>query len=157
MEDPCKLADSDDLVPRQIRDRRLADDRRHVMLAMRLEGDVLQQHDLVISADLFEGAVEMYRRVLGVPLGIFAPSAGDSARRVEQPFAVGIVTRPADQRADCLLHLLRNFTCLRRFDEIAVFGLAMIEGRVHFASSCWMSAATSAACSRISGTAMISQ
>src|SRR5215210_3368010 len=45
-----QFADADDLVARQISDRRLADDRRHVVLAMRLERDVLQQHDLVVTA-----------------------------------------------------------------------------------------------------------
>ena len=50
-----QLGDADDAVARQIGDRRLADDRRHVMLAMRLERDVLEQHDLVIAADLLEG------------------------------------------------------------------------------------------------------
>ena len=43
------------------------------------------------------------------------------------------------------------------FDEVTVLGLAMTIGRAHFANSFAMSSATAAACSRISGTAIISQ
>ena len=92
--------------PRQIGDRRLADDRREVMLAMRLERDVLQQHDLVIAADLLEGAAEMVGRILAIAAGIFAPGARDALRRVEQPLAVGIVAGPADQGPHRLLDVV---------------------------------------------------
>src|SRR5688500_1085972 len=37
VDDACELADADDFVGRQVADVRAADDRRHVMLAMRLE------------------------------------------------------------------------------------------------------------------------
>ena len=101
-----ELGDADDAVARQIGDRRLADDRREVMLAMRLERDVLQEHDLVIAADLLEGAAEMMRGILLIAARIFLPGAGDPRRRVEQPLAVGIVAGPADQGAHRLLDVV---------------------------------------------------
>src|SRR3546814_6669381 len=51
-----QLGYADHPVARKIGDMRLADDRRQVMLAVRLEGNVLQKHDLVIAAHLAEGA-----------------------------------------------------------------------------------------------------
>src|SRR5690242_15447548 len=157
MEHASKLADSNHLVLGQIGDGGLADDGRHVVLAMRLERDRLQQNDLVIAADLLEGPVEVHRRVLGIALGIFAPGTSDAPRGVEQALTVGIVAGPANERSDRLFHVLGDLGLLRGLDEIPVFGLTMKERRVHFASSFWMSSATSAACSRISGTATISQ
>ena len=73
-----ELGDADDMVARQIGDMRLADDRRHVMLAMRLERDVLEQHDLVIAADFLEDAREMIGRIVGIALAIFLPGARDA-------------------------------------------------------------------------------
>src|SRR3546814_13434173 len=56
-----QLGYADHPVARKIGDMRLADDRRQVMLAVRLEGNVLQKHDLVIAAHLAERSEE--RRV----------------------------------------------------------------------------------------------
>ena len=149
-----QLADSDHLVARQIGDRRLADDRRHMMLAMRLERDVLQQHDLVIAADLLEGPGEVDRRVLGIAAGIFAPGPRHALRRVEQAFAVGVVAGPADQVRTASADLAGDVDLGRGFDQVAVFGVAMF---AHALKLLRDSSATAAACPRISGTAMISQ
>ena len=46
-DDARQFADTDHLALRQITDVRFADDRRHVMFAVRMEGDVAQQDDLV--------------------------------------------------------------------------------------------------------------
>src|SRR5438270_13895457 len=116
------------------------------MLAVRLKGDVLQQHDLVVAADLLEGAAEMHRRILGITAGIFAPSARDAARRVEQTFAVGIVASPPDESADRLPNVLWNLAGRRGFYEIAVFRLAVIQWRIHLSISRAISSATAAAC-----------
>src|SRR5688572_7344893 len=48
-----ELADSDYLVGRQIPNVHSPDDRRHVVLAMRLEGDVPEHDHLVIAAHFF--------------------------------------------------------------------------------------------------------
>ena len=112
-----QLGNAHDMVARQIGDRRLADDRRHVMLAMRLERDVLQQHDLVIAAHFLENSRQMDRRILAVALAIFLPRARHALGRVEQAFAAGIVAGPAEQRADRLLNLFGD----RRLAEGIVF------------------------------------
>jgi hypothetical protein len=44
----------------------LADDRRHVVLAMGFEGDAAQDHHLVVAAHLLEGALEEFARILVV-------------------------------------------------------------------------------------------
>src|SRR5690349_9790802 len=126
-----------------------------MVLAVRLERDVPQEHDLVIAADLFEGAAEVDRGILGIALGIFLPRTGDAARRVEQALAVRVVAGPADERSDGLGDILRNRAGRRRLDQIAIVGIAVIVA--HVASSRSISSATAAACSRMSGTAMISQ
>ena len=69
-----------------------------MMLAVRLKGDVAQQHDLVIAADLFEGARQMDRRILAIAAAIFLPRPRDPLGRVEQALARRIVARPFDQR-----------------------------------------------------------
>ena len=58
-----ELADADDLVGRQVADMGAADDRRHVVLAVRLELDVAQHDHLVVAADFLEGAAQVLARV----------------------------------------------------------------------------------------------
>jgi hypothetical protein len=55
-QDPGELGNADDPVARQVCDRGAAGDRRKMMFAMGLEGNVLQQDDFVISGDLAEGS-----------------------------------------------------------------------------------------------------
>ena len=66
------------------------------MLAVGLEWDVLEQHDLVIAANFLEGSAEMDRRILGISLGIFEPRPRNPFRCIEQAFAIGIVACPAN-------------------------------------------------------------
>src|SRR5690606_4721691 len=61
-----KLADAHHLVGRQIANVRPTDDRRHVMLAMRLELDVAQDDHLIVAFDLFEGSAQVIGRVGGI-------------------------------------------------------------------------------------------
>src|SRR3546814_14911364 len=70
-----------------------------MMFAMRLERNVAQQHDLVIAADLLEGARQMDRGILVIALAIFLPSPRDAARRIAQALARRVVARPIDQPA----------------------------------------------------------
>ena len=53
-----ELRQADDAFGREIGDMRLADEGHHVVLAMRIEGNVADEHDIVIAADVFEGALE---------------------------------------------------------------------------------------------------
>src|SRR3546814_7569288 len=85
---------------------RRADDRRQVMLAVRLEGNVLQKHDLVIAAHLAEGAAEMGRGVFLIAHAIFLPRTADTRRRIEQPLAGRVFSGPGQQREQRLLHMI---------------------------------------------------
>src|SRR3546814_17564282 len=58
-----QLGYADHPVARKIGDMRLANDRSQVLLAVRLEGNVLQKHELVIAYNLAEGAAERGRAV----------------------------------------------------------------------------------------------
>src|SRR3546814_2821188 len=71
-----------------------------MMLAMRLEGDVAQQDDLVIAADLFECARQMHRRILVVTLAIILPCTRDASGCFDQAFARGVLAEPTQQRLD---------------------------------------------------------
>ena len=96
---PGELADADHLARGQVAHVRAPDDGRHVMLAVRLELDVAQHDHLVVTGRFFEGAQQVLARVDGVarePVGI---GVDDTFRRVEQAFASGIFTGPAQQRA----------------------------------------------------------
>src|SRR3546814_11198046 len=70
------------------------------MLAMRLEGDVAQQDDLVIAADLFECARQMHRRILVVTLAIILPCTRDPPGCFDQAFARGVLAEQTQQRTD---------------------------------------------------------
>lgn len=59
------------------------------MLAMRLERNVLQQDDLVITAHFLEYARKVARRVVGIARAIFPPRPRNAVRRVDQPSRKG--------------------------------------------------------------------
>src|SRR5690606_13998134 len=66
LDHPRELADANHLAVRQVAHVRLADDRRHVVLAVALELDVAQHDHLVVSGDLLEGALEVLARIVGI-------------------------------------------------------------------------------------------
>src|SRR5690606_26769395 len=103
---PRELADADDLAIGQVADVRLADDRRHVVLAVRLELDVAQHDHLVVAGDLLEGAGEVLVRIQGVAAEPVAVGTGDPRRGVQQALARGVLAGPAQQGADGILGLL---------------------------------------------------
>ena len=77
---------------------------------MRFEADVAQHHDLVVALDLLEGPLQHVARILIVAGEEFLVGAHDAIGRADQSLAVGIVARPADQRADRLFGLLARGT-----------------------------------------------
>jgi hypothetical protein len=87
---------------------------------MGLEGYVLQQHDFVITAHFIERAAEMLRRVFVIAAGIFLPSASDARWRIKEPFAFGVVARPAKKGPHCVRNLDRDRQFARGLDEIAI-------------------------------------
>ena len=80
-----ELADADDAVGRQVSDVGAADDRRHVMLTMRLELDVAQHDHLVVARGLLERPTQVIARVDPVPGEPVAIRGYHPARRFEQP------------------------------------------------------------------------
>src|SRR5579883_1462945 len=86
------------------------------MLAMGLEGDIPEHDHLVVTADLLEGAAQVISRIGGVarepvPIGRY-----DARRRIAHAFPSGVLARPAQQRAHCLLGRLaghRTFASCR--------------------------------------------
>ena len=95
VDDPRQFADPDHAVIRQVSDVGAADDRFHVMLAVRLETDIAQQHHLVVTLDLFEGALQQHHRIDRVALEVFIVGARHPFRRAGQAFAGWIVAGPA--------------------------------------------------------------
>src|SRR5690606_16528419 len=87
----------------------------HVMFAMALERNVLQQHDLVITAHFLEHAAQMPRRVLAIADAIFLPRPRHALGRVAQPLPLRVVAGPADQGADRVLHIIGNRNLAIRF------------------------------------------
>src|SRR5258708_39772116 len=79
---------------------RASDDRRHVVLAMRLEADVAQHDHVVITFDFLEGAGQIFFGILRVTREPVLISADDTARRIEQAFPQRIVACPTEQRAN---------------------------------------------------------
>ena len=85
---------------------RFADEGDHVMLAMRVELDVAEHHDIVIASHFVEGAREHLERVLAIAREELVIGRSDAAWRLAQALAVGIIASIGDQRADRLLGLL---------------------------------------------------
>ena len=61
-----ELGNADDLPGGEITDMGAADDRRKMMLAMGLKPDIAQHDHLVITLDLFEGALEENDGIVGI-------------------------------------------------------------------------------------------
>ena len=93
----------------QIADVHAPDDRRHVVLAMRLERDVAQHDHLVVAADFLERAAQILGRIDLVAREPVAVGVDDALGRVEQALALG--SSPA-QRSSSAHGLL----CLRSTD-----------------------------------------
>jgi hypothetical protein len=70
-----------------------------VVFAVRVEADVLDQHEVVIAAGLAEGAVEHFRRAFAVALVDFFVGVDDALGRLQHAFALRVVAGIGDQRA----------------------------------------------------------
>jgi hypothetical protein len=100
-----ELGNADDAVAGKIGDMRLADDRRHVMLAMGQKRDVLEKDDVVVTAGVLKRSFQMYRGLFFVAPAILAPSPGNAFGRVDQAFSVRIVSRPPQQGTNGFFNL----------------------------------------------------
>ncbi len=61
---PRQLSDAHHPVSRQVSDMRATDHREHVMLAKADYADVLQHHQLVVTADFLKGALQIVAGLL---------------------------------------------------------------------------------------------
>ena len=100
-----QLADADHAAVWNVGHPNLADDRRHVMLAMALETNATQYDHLVIAFDLFEGLFQDIDRVLCIACEEFLQRARYARRRLDQAVPFGIFARPPDDGANRRLDL----------------------------------------------------
>ena len=100
-----ELGNADDAVAGKICDVRLADDRRHVMLAMGEKRDVLEKDDVVVTAGVLKRSFQMHRGLFFVAPAILPPSPCNAFGRVDQAFSVRIVSRPAQQGTNGFFNL----------------------------------------------------
>src|SRR5579871_4324952 len=97
LDDPGQFGDADNPLVGQVAEMRPPDDRRHVVLAVRYETDIAQQHHLVISGHFLESPLQQLVRIFvisGKPLSI---GASDTRRCVDQPLAPRVIAGPTDQ------------------------------------------------------------
>ena len=107
-------------------------ERHHVVLAVRIEADVLHQHEIVVAAGLAECTVEHLHRALAVALIDFLVGANHALGRLEQTFTLRIVARIGDQRTHGGFRLLARGPRLnRRRRRSHVLGQALLRPRLH--------------------------
>jgi hypothetical protein len=114
VDQPRDLGEPDHALHRHIGDMRLADERGDVVLAVRGERDIADQHRLVVRADLREGAVEHVGRALAVAAEQLFVGIDDAGRRLHQTLAIGIIAGERDQHAHGGLCLLARRPLSRR-------------------------------------------
>ncbi len=95
--DHCTIGD--------VADVGLADDRRHVVLAMAFVFDVAQHDHLVVAGDFLEGALEVVLGIERIAAEPVAIGLDDAARRVEQAFARRVFAGVTQQGAHGLFGL----------------------------------------------------
>src|SRR6516165_1878759 len=91
------------------------------MLAMRFEPDVAQQDDLVVASDFFKGPLQIVTGILEITGIPFFVCTSDASGCSDQPFAIGIVAGPANERAHRAFGLRArgpNDRRLSRFDDL---------------------------------------
>src|SRR5207248_2740512 len=98
-----ELADAHHLAAGEVADVHASAHRRHAVLAVRLGRDVAQHDHLVVAADFLEGAPEVRGRIDPVARKPVEVGVDDPVRGIAQAFAVGILARPAQERAHRLL------------------------------------------------------
>src|SRR5690606_33744333 len=97
--DAGNLGKANHLVIGQIGDMRLADDRHHMVLAMRMERDVLYEDEIVIAADFLENRTEDFFRAFRIACEQFLISLCHTLRRSQNAFALRVVSSPKQKRA----------------------------------------------------------
>ena len=112
---------------RNIRQMRIADKRRDMVLAMGFDLNVLKKNHILVRADLIETFLEIIFRVLPIAAEKLLIALHNAPRRVAQILALRIIARPCDERAHRLLRL-------RAAGARLLFGRRAIHNRFDFVS-----------------------
>src|SRR5258708_18903016 len=81
------------------------------MLAMGIERDVADQHELIVLADLGEGAVEQLGRAFAIAAIELAIGVDDTPGRLDQAFALRTIAGKGDQGTHRGFRLLTRGAC----------------------------------------------
>jgi len=103
---PCKFTDADNSIAGQISNMSTANDRQHVVLAMRLKPNVTKDDHLVITFDFFEGFLEIPDGIVAIAVKEFLVGARDASRRASKAFPIRIVADPLYEGSNSLFRLL---------------------------------------------------
>ena len=104
----------------------------HVVFAVRVEGDVAHQNEIIVTARFAERAIEHLDRALVVSLIDLFVGADHALWRFQQAFARGIVAGIGNQRADGSLRLLTRGPRLNRLGRRPhVVGQALLRPRLY--------------------------
>src|SRR5215207_1012912 len=127
IDDARELRDSHNTAPRQVADVHGALNGCHVVLTAGLERNIAQDDDLVVAADFFERSLKDLHRILPIALEPLFVGANDASWRVEEPFALWMLARPADQGP----HGLFGLAPARAFLGVRLSTPQGFEGPVH--------------------------
>ena len=116
VDDARQLADADHAAVGNVGHPGLADDRRHVVLAMALEADAAQHDHLVIAFGLLEGLLQDLGGVLTVAREELLERARHARRRLAQAVPIRIFAGPSDDGAHRRLDFgsIRPLSCGQR-------------------------------------------
>ncbi len=98
VDDARQLRQAKDLAGRNIGHMGLADKGQQVMLAQRIQLDVLEDHHLVVVGSE-QRTVDDFLQVLLVPMTQILHGLGSALWRVEQTFALGVFTQALEDLA----------------------------------------------------------
>ena len=95
--------------PRQVADRGRAEERQHVVLAQRVEGDAFDHHHLGVT-DVEDGAVDQSIRIDAVAAGQLEPHPMHTLRGAKEAFTIRVLADLRQDLADRALDAARG-TC----------------------------------------------
>ena len=80
-------------------------DWNHVVFAMGLEPDIAQQNNFVVSFNFFKSPLKYGFGIGGIAGKELFVGAHDAIRGIHEPFPVGVIARPSDQRPNRRLRI----------------------------------------------------
>lgn len=111
IDDAGHLTKTDNLAVRYVTDGNATEKREYVMLAHRIELDVLDNHHLrAVMGE--ESLLHKLRRVDAIPLRKIIQSLGSADRRFDKAFALGIFAEQGNNFFDMLRNQLDALLCI---------------------------------------------